>query len=162
MQLFLLISLALSAFHPVHVAFTNVEYNDKTNQIEIVSRIFYDDMELAVENIFDVDLQLGTDNEHPEADKYIALWYITVFDISIDGQKVPPENIRFIKRETDDLAMRLYFNIDNKYPQTLEISNRILTDLYADQANLMILKFRSVEESFSLSEANNVVTLEVE
>ena len=162
MQFLLLISFTLMSFHPVHVAFTNVEYDNDKQEILIASRIFYDDMELAVEQLFDADLQLGTDNEHPESDKFISLWYASVFEISINGEKIPPENIEFIRRETDDLAMRLFFRIKSEFPKQISIKNLILTDLYADQANLMILKVGNLEESFSLTEDNNVVTLEVE
>ena len=36
-------------FHPIHVSVTEVEYNEKSKSLQIISRIFIDDLELSVQ-----------------------------------------------------------------------------------------------------------------
>ena len=46
----LLINLLLVCFfHPIHVSVTEIEYNEKNKSLQIISRIYIDDLELSVQ-----------------------------------------------------------------------------------------------------------------
>ncbi|MEA1875047.1 MAG: DUF6702 family protein [Bacteroidota bacterium] len=162
MSFLIFISLLFSSLHPVHVSFTNVEYDADNQEILIASRIFFDDMELSIKEQFNVDLNIGSENQHPETEQYIETWFIHNFKISINEKTIPPNNIQLVKTERGEIAMRVFFSIITKQPSSIRIENNILTDLYADQSNLVILNISGKQQSFSLTGENNVITLEVE
>ena len=162
MHFLIIISLMFASLHPVHVSFSNVEYNEENQEILIASRIFWDDMELSIKEQLDVDLNIGSENQHPDTEKFIETWFINNFSININGETVPPNDIQLTKTERGEMAMRVFLSVKTENPSSIRIENNILTDLFADQSNLVILNISGEQQSFSLTGENNVITLEVE
>jgi len=151
-----------ASLHPVHVSFTNVEYNEETQEVLIASRIFWDDMELSIKEQFDVDLNIGSQTQHPEMEHYIEIWFVQNFKININGKAVAPETIHLDNTERGEMAIRVFLSFKTEKPKSISIENQILTDLFADQSNLVILTFSEQQQSFNLTSENNVITLEIE
>ena len=151
-----------ASLHPVHVSFTNVEYNEETQEVLIASRIFWDDMELSIKEQLNVDLHIGSENQHPDTEKYIETWFVNNFSINVNGVRVPPIDIQLDKTERGEMAMRVFLSVKTKKLSSIRIENNILTDLFADQSNLVIINISGEQQSFSLTGENNVITLEVE
>ncbi len=162
MHFLIITSLFFASLHPVHVSFTNVEYDEENQEILIASRIFWDDMQSSVKEQLEVDLNIGSETQHPEMEQYIEAWFVQNFKISINGKAVPPDEIQLDKTERSEIAIRVFLSLKTEKPESLKIENRILTDLYADQSNLLILNISGEQQSFSLTGENNVITLEVE
>jgi hypothetical protein len=159
MKLLIFFSLLINNYHPVHVAFTNVDHNKEKQEMVIMSRIFYDDLDLAIFNKYQIQLNLGKENQNPESNKYLHKYYNDQVDIKINNKIISDKDIQLTKMEIDDLSILLYFKISVKKVQSFECKNNILSDLYSDQSNLMIIKISNKEESFRLTNNNNVVTL---
>jgi hypothetical protein len=162
MYFIILFTYLTSCFHPVHLSFTNVEYIADKQEIQLTSRIFWDDMEAEIEAQNQVELNIGTPNEHPNLNQYIQTWYSKSLLIEINGKPIAEDKYILTLTEIDDISMRMVFTIQSESPKQIQIKNKILTALYADQSNLLIIKIKQIEESFSLSADNNVVTLEIE
>ncbi|MDA3912431.1 MAG: hypothetical protein PF448_13845 [Bacteroidales bacterium] len=162
MHFLIIISLLFASLHPVHVSFTNVEYNEDKQELLIASRIFWNDMELSVKEQLEVDLGLGSETQHPDTEQYIEAWFVQNFKISINGKAISPDEIQLDKTERSEMAMRVFLSLKTEKPESLKIENQILTELFADQSNLLIINISGEQQSFSLTGENNVITLEVE
>lgn len=162
MQFILAILLSCSFMHPVHVSFTNLEYTETDKQLILSSRIFIDDLEKSVISMFNVDLNLGETNQHPQAEKFLTLWYASQFDIEINNKHFNPSDYKLTQHQFDKPAIVLTFTLNSDAPKSINIRNKILIDTYADQSNLMIVTLGNNQQSFNLTDADNMITLEIE
>lgn len=162
MQLLIAISLFFSFMHPVHVSFTNIEYVEEAQEIQIASRVFWDDVETSINQQFDVQLNLGTEAQHPEYEEFIRLWFANNLRITIDGKTISPEKLRLKDIDMGAVDMLVNLSFDSEKPRSMQVENLLLCDLFADQSNLVILTMNEKQESFSLTAENNVITLEIE
>jgi len=160
-----LISILIFSFslHPVHVSFTNVELNSEKNEIIIMSRIFMDDLEKAAEinENYDIDISNLDDSTNL---KPIIKYYKKTFNFQLNGEKINSQKIKFKRFEKSDIAIRLFFSYkpgNNKINQ-IKVKNNILTDIYPDQSNLMIIKIYDTQESFRLTSDKNEVSLQIQ
>jgi hypothetical protein len=49
-SVFTLTALFAFSMHPLHISVTDIEYDEKAKSLEIMSRIFMDDLELTMRN----------------------------------------------------------------------------------------------------------------
>lgn len=130
--------------HPIHLTLSEVVYEEKTKSIQITHKIFMDDLEQHIEESLkakgkEVNLRLGTPQEHPEADRFLADYLATHFKLLINGKEY---KTNFLGKEYEDVAAWLYVEINNvPKPKTVDLTDSFLMDLYADQNNLVNFTF---------------------
>lgn len=123
-----------AAAHPLHVSVTNITLDGKTLNISIST--FIDDWETAYFHYYGkpIDLQAAGNTD--------SQWFSDYLEASFSIRTAKGANTMNIVRDTitfDDMSMHLELHInlmDN--PKTLYIYNAILTDIFADQTNLLI------------------------
>lgn len=152
------ISLLLSSFsgaHKFYVSVTNVGYSEEEASLQIISRIFIDDLENALKTRYEVELRLATPNESEEAEAYIERYFNTKFSVSVNGS---PVEYRFLgKRYDNDLAI-CYIEVTGLQKEELKsvgIQNEILTDIFEEQKNLVHFDILGKKKSFVLVRENN-------
>ena len=64
--------LPLFAFtaHKYYLSNTQINFNDKNQSLEIIINVFMDDIELAVNTDYSINLQLTTEKELQNSDEY--------------------------------------------------------------------------------------------
>jgi len=147
--------------HPIHVSVTEIEYNEKNKSLEIISRIFIDDLELSV--------RARTGNEsldllHPAGglttDALVSDYLREHLRIKVDG-KSPKTN--YIAHEIDDLAIVCYLEIEGvRKVKTIEVTNSVIQETHADQSNLVHVTYRSPVKSMRLTRDKPAGVLEFE
>jgi hypothetical protein len=164
-SLIIFIFLHLWAYpHPIHLTLSEVVYDEKSKSIQMTHKIFVDDLEQHIEEELkargkELNLRLGTPQEHPEADRYLAEYLAAHFKLQINGKTYPAH---FLGKEYEDVAAWLYVEMPNvSKPKTVNLSDSFLMDLYEDQNNLVNFTFPQkkgsmrfmrgkVQDSFSL------------
>lgn len=143
--------LAFTAAHKFYVSVTNVDYSEKEQSLQIISRIFIDDMEEALEARYEVDPALATETESPQADAYIERYFRTKFSVSVNGQL---QEYRFLGKRYDKDLLVCYLEVSG-VPQaslkSIEIDNSLLTDLFEEQRNLVHFNILGTKKSFVLT-----------
>jgi hypothetical protein len=129
-----IISLLLSVFmsHPIHVSVTEISFDEKERELEIIARIFMDDLEASIRKA----------NNQPEltlsgslTDQLVWEYIESRFRISLDGG---PQNVKYLGHEIQGDAMLCYIQVSNvKKWKEIEVTNSIITELYDDQSNLV-------------------------
>ena len=143
--------LAFTTAHKFYVSVTNVEYSQKEQSLQIISRIFIDDMEAALEARYEVDPALATEGESPQADAYIERYFRTKFNVLVNGQ---PQEYRFLGKRYDKDLLVCYLEVAGVPEATLrsvEIDNSLLTDLFEEQRNLLHFNILGTKKSFVLT-----------
>lgn len=122
-------------FHPFYVSVTEINHNATDKTLEIASKIFTEDLEVAINKNYKTKVDLYTDKGKVQADKLIADYLSKNLVVLLDGKAVQLEMLGF---EREGEATWSYLEVKNvTLPKKVEIRNAILYDHFQDQINLV-------------------------
>lgn len=145
-----LLVFSLSGIHPIHVSVTEIAYDEKDKELEIILRAFTDDIELGIRqqrNEPALNVLAATDLKN-------MLWtYVQPhITIRVDGK---PHPINYIGYEKEDDVFIFYIQVQPVKPwKTIEVKNSLLTDVYNDQSNLINVTHQTKTKSLRLMRDN--------
>jgi hypothetical protein len=141
--------------HKFYVSVTTVEYAQKEESLQIISRIFIDDLESALLARYDVKADLGTPAESEEGIAYIERYFNSKFTVFVNGEV---RKYTFLGRKYDRDQVICYLELTGIPEAGLEsvgIQNEILMDVFEEQKNLVHLKILGAKKSYVLIRENN-------
>lgn len=149
-----MLPLFLSAsLHKFYVSVTEIEYVKEKKTVQIISRIFVDDLEKALRQRYDENLTLATSKESKDVAVYLERYLKSKIEIKINGKAV---NFKFIGKEYDNDIVFCYLEIvDIQEIKSFEISNQVLFDTYSEQQNMVKLKINDQNKSIMLMSQND-------
>ena len=146
--IFLLFSLAFTS-HKYYLSLTQIEYNKTEDSLEVIINVFMDDIELAINKEYNVDLRLTTKQELEDVDIYFEKYLRKNLSFLVNNK---PVKYNFIGKEYEgDLV---YFYIESaviENPSSLQVSNTILLTYFEQQQNVVKFKNGSERQSKILS-----------
>lgn len=157
----LLLILPLFGFHTLHkyyISVTQVEYVSKEKSVQIISRIFIDDLEYVLKKRYDKTLTLNKKESSENIDFYIKKYLSEKLKININQQE---KKLTFIGKKYDDNIVKCYLEIENiSNIKSFEVSNTILTDGFVEQQNIVKTDINSKQKSFTLTKQHQKAFLE--
>jgi hypothetical protein len=147
--------------HPVHLTYTNIEFNSSAARFEIMIKLFVDDFNTIIINKYGKDLKLLEGNPAEGASKYIDRYILEHFRLIINGKDKTRSDMKFEKMEFKEQSIWLYYNYGFKANcNFIDINNSLMTDLYQDQTNLLIFTYRNEQKAirFSNQKTNEKLT----
>lgn len=121
--------------HPFHLAVVEIEHNAGDHSLEISCKIYTDDFETILKKINKTHVDLINPADKVQTQKWISNYINTHVKITVDGKAYSLECIGF---ERDNDAIFSYFGIDGiNSVKKIDISNKVLFDLFDDQTNVM-------------------------
>ena len=151
--LFLVPLLAFTAVHKYYVSVTQIDFLPEKQAVQITSRIFIDDFEKLLRTRYDEKITLATKNESLTTDSYIEKYLNEKLKLKINNKDV---TMTFLGKEYDTDVIKCYLEIENiKTIKTIEISNKVLFDIFSDQQNIIKTKINSQQKSFILIPQNS-------
>jgi hypothetical protein len=140
-------------YHPVHISVTEINYSEKDKALQIISRLFIDDLELSIRaKRKEPELDI-MEPKAPLTTKQLVIDYLTDhFKVKLDGK---PCKLNFLGVEKEDLSLICYIEIANvKKIKTLEVFNDAIMATHEDQSNLVHVTFKSPVKSARLTYNN--------
>lgn len=125
----------LTLVHPLHISVTEITLDEKEGELEIMIRIFSDDLEQAIR----------TESKNPDlkflgagvtdADKLAWNYLKPRIRLTAGGE---PLTLKYLGHEKDEDVMIFYIQVQpvQKF-ETISVMNSIITELYDDQANIV-------------------------
>src|SRR5690606_12841169 len=105
LKTFLFVFFTQSLVHPIHVSVTEVEMDEKDKRLEIMMRVFADDLELALRKAFNKpDLDILSISE-AERDRLVSQYLTTRFRVSLDNKQ---QKHQYLGHEQEDIAFIFY------------------------------------------------------
>ena len=158
-RLFLFILLPLMAFnnHKYYLSLTDIEYNQETKSYQIIINVFMDDIELALNKDYNIDLRLTSKNELKNASFYFHKYLREKLTFKSGNKNL---NFNYLGNEYEGDLVFFYLEIENiNSPDHLEVTNKILTEHFADQKNVVKLKVGKKRRSKILTKKNDKALL---
>jgi len=138
---------ALMLFHPVHVTITSIDLVPDTDSLKVFIKLYYDDFLLDY-NLFSKEGFTPERNAvFPEErmNKYLNNRVVlTINNKLLEGKLL---NHKIVDNEIS--ANLLYRS--GKNPRTITVKNLIMTGLYEDQTNMVIIRINDLEEGVKLT-----------
>jgi len=154
--LFLLgILIVLSSFiaHKFYVSVTQVEFNEEEQSLQIISRVFIDDIEELLRERYDNDITLDPNEENEKVDQYLKKYFDQKLEFVINQKAT---SFAFLGKEYEDDLVICYLEIENiNSLETIQISNQILMDLFEEQQNIVHVKKGNDRKSLILEKGKN-------
>ena len=142
--------LAFTMAHKFYVSVTNIGYSEKDDALQITSRVFIDDLDQVLKERYDIDAKLSTDEESKLADVYLEKYLRAKFIVEINGEN---KSYEIIGRKYDNDVCIFYLElapIELPLVKTIQIQNKMLTDLFDEQQNVVHFKINGKKKSFVL------------
>lgn len=150
--LLLLPLISFTAAHKFYVSVTEMEYNEKNNSLQIISRVFTDDMENLLKTRYSDELYLVKKGEHPDAEAFLKKYLSAKLKILVNGEA---KTFNYIGKEYDNDQLVLYLEVENVEPfKNISVQNEVLTDLFPDQKNVVHVTYGGTTKSLLLSRHN--------
>jgi hypothetical protein len=132
-----LAAIASDSRHAYHISKTDMVFKPSEKTVQITMHIFIDDLELALEKQGQAKLFIGSEREKKEADGLIYNYLKKNLALHINGNKA---DYTWVGKEntSDKQALWVYLEITKvKQVKNIKVENRLLTELYADQKNIV-------------------------
>lgn len=157
--LLLAILIPLFAFtsHKYYLSLTQIEYKSDSQSIQVILNVFIDDMETAINDIHQINLQLDTKKELPESNKYFEQYLKKHLFFKADTTKL---NFQYLGKEYEGDNIFFYLEIPKvKNFKNLEVHSTILLQHFPKQQNLIKAKANGINRSKLLNGENDKALL---
>ena len=130
--------------HPFHVSVSDIKYKEDQKAIQISTRIFLDDLELALQTYTGNDKLDITDKANWELVKTSLKEYV-LQNLQLWDEKDKEYQLNYIGAEIEEDVMWCYVEIEKvKKISQVKVRNSILHEVWGDQENLV--HFRAFEK----------------
>ena len=151
--LLFIIPLLSFSTHKYYLSLTQIEYKSEAKAVQIIINVFMDDIEMALNKDYDIDLKLTTKKELKDNDVYFKRYLKEKLHFKIDGIA---KEFTFIGKEYDGDLVYFYLEIvDIKQFKTIEVENNILIEHFPQQQNLTKCKLGEKHKSVLLTKEDN-------
>ena len=148
----MILSFLLSCWllHPIHISVTEIQHNEKNKSLEIISRIFIDDLELSIRNSTkNENLDLLNPANGLTTDKLVSEYLYAHLLVTVDGKAA---RINYLAHEIDDLAIVCYLEIEGvRKMKSIEVTNSVIQETHDDQSNLVHVTYGGPVKSMRLT-----------
>jgi len=146
-------SFAFVSVHKYYVSITKIEYVKEKKSVQIISRIFIDDLENLLKERFDKNIVLASKTDETIIDGYIKEYLLSRLKITINKNE---SNIVFIGKKYDEDVVQCYLEIENiKHIKSFSVENKTLFDVFSDQKNIVRTNINGKQKSFILIPEND-------
>ena len=147
--LLLIIPLLAFSAHKYYLSLTQIEYKSDSKAVQITINFFIDDLEIALNNYYHINLQLTSKEELQNSEVYFKKYLKEKLHLKINDVA---KKFNYIGKEYDADLVYFYLEIENiKEINTIEIQNKILTAHFPNQENLIKSKVGEKHKSILLN-----------
>ena len=123
----------LFSIHPIYISV--IEINSKDNNLEIVFKIFRDDLEDGIKNNLGKNVSIDTQSKLELNNKIIQEYLNTVSSIKVNDEK---KEFFFSDFLLENERIKINAKISNNFSiDRIEIYNEILIDVFSNQKNVI-------------------------
>lgn len=131
-SVFLLIQ---SLFHPFYISLTEIKYNTKESSLEISQKIFWDDLEIQIADLYESNIDFLKPKDKADLDRKLKQYILQNNEILVNGKKA---DLTYLGYEIEEDAAWFYLEAKQiPRPQKVEVRNSILHKHFNSQQNII-------------------------
>jgi hypothetical protein len=146
-------------FHPVHVTLTSIDYIQEMDHFKVFVRMYLDDFMLDCK-LDGIVIQNKDFSDNNSVIKEIIEQYLGGKIYIEVNKKLLSGQIENMNIADNEISLNLIYNSDKK-PKTIKVKNLIMTGLYNDQANMIIVKINDFEQGVKLTSEATEQTFQI-
>ena len=144
-----LVCFSSARMHPIFVSVTEIEYNAKGKTLEISCKIFTDDFEKTLRNVYKTHVDLLKPADKDAMNKLVNDYVQKHLQVNVDGKNV---QLRFIGYEEIEEGIYSYYQADNiNAVKTLSVTDNVLYEYKAEQMSLIHVTVNGSRKSTKLN-----------
>lgn len=150
---------SFTLLHEFFISITSIDFNHKSNKLEFSCQFTAHDVEEAILNIHDIDLNLGEPNEYEKADSLLFLYIQSNFEVNSKEEI----SYNYVGKEVNlDETLWVYIESEEIIkPTELVITNTFLIDDFDSQSNITHVNFGKRQQTFSFNRISKTHTYKV-
>lgn len=153
-SLFLIAIIVLSSFamHKFYVSMFQMKFVPQKKELQITTRIFIDDINLALEKKFRKKTFIGEPKETKEDEVLLQKYIAEKFKLKINNQS---KSFVFLSKEIENNVVICYLKVKELSKiNSFEVENSILMEIYPEQQNIIQFDNNGEKNSLLLTEDN--------
>jgi hypothetical protein len=147
------------ALHPVHVSLLSIDYAPDKELFNVFLRIYFDDFLLDSGIKTEDQKKLDFSESNSFTKEIIGNYVNDKIRIIINKRQISAE-LENIDLSDNELRMNLFLRPISKV-NTITIKNLVMTSLYNDQANMIIVRVNDFEQGVKLTAEETEKTFEI-
>lgn len=121
--------------HKYYLSVTDITYNKKEASLQIITRLFYDDLEDVLRERYSENIVVDATSDQEDLDVYIKKYLNRKLKIRVNEEE---RALSYLGKEYEDDYVVCYIEITAiSSIQTLEIENTLLMDAFTEQKNMV-------------------------
>ena len=141
-----------ASIHKYYLSVTDLNYSEETQSVQIITRLFYDDLEAVIQERYDTDVVVDATSDQKEIDRYLIKYFQKKMLITINGEQ---REMNFVGKKYEDDYVVCYLEIpDVNAIKNFEIESTLLMDVFPDQKNMVHTTIAGKKKSFLFTAAN--------
>lgn len=153
-SLFLIAIIVLSSFamHKFYVGMFQMKFVPQKKELQITTRIFIDDINLALEKKFHKKTFIGEPKESKEDEVLLQKYIAEKIKLKINNQS---KSFVFLSKEIENNVVICYLKVKELSKiNSIEVENSILMEIYPEQQNIIQFDNNGEKNSVLLTEDN--------
>lgn len=143
-----LLAVNKAVIHKFYVSLTQVEYVKEQQSLQIISRVFLDDLEDALSEFSGESVRISSEPADTAQNQLVENYFRSKLKFEIDGKKAP---LKFVGKTTDNDMLVVYFEIEQlKKVKTIVVTNEVLFEMFEEQQNIIRTQINNQKKSFIL------------
>lgn len=148
-----------AAWHKFYLSVSQVDYNPEDKTVQITSRLFYDDLQKALQERYDKDIRVDETYPKEKLDGFIDKYIHKKLKVSINGKEA---TLNYLGHGDEDDYVVCYIEISNiERLNTIAVENTLLMDTFEKQKNIVHVRVGKIEKSFMLTHDNDKAVLNI-
>lgn len=145
--------------HDYHASITDVEYNPKTQNLEVALRVFTDDLENALSQRAKGKVSYSSQSE--KVKQYLSDYLNAKLSFELVDGKPLKQRVIGSEEETDAVWIYIEVPVQKAALSQLYVKNAVFTELFNDQMNVVNINYKGKTSSVLLQkyEVEKKVTL---
>ena len=156
--LVLVASLGLMAMaHKFYVAIFQINYAQEKKMLQVTTRIFVDDLELALEKKHKRKFHLGQASQTAEESALMQKYLTDRFVVQLNGK---PQALEYLSNELENNVLVCYFRVRGvDKVSSLKVTSKVLFDYVTEQQNIIQTNINGKKSSLLLTIDNPEETI---
>jgi hypothetical protein len=122
-------------FHPFYISLTEIRYNANNESLEIAQKIFWDDLEVALGDLYQSKVDFLNPSDRNALEAMAKSYLLDQNEITVNGKKV---KLKYLGFEIEEEAAWFYLESEKvELPKQVEVYNNILIQHFEGQQNII-------------------------